>query len=37
MKIGKDNDLIDHTGVVYVKNDFELLWPIKSGVVCDEN
>ena len=29
--------MIDRTSVVYVENDIELLWPIESGVDCDEN
>ena len=33
----QDNDMIDRTSVVYVENDIELLWPIESGVDCDEN
>ena len=37
MKIRKDNDVTDHISVVYVKNDIELLWPIGSSTVCDEN
>lgn len=37
MKTRHDNDMIDCIGVVYVENDNELSWPIKSGVVYDEN
>ena len=37
MKTKQDNDVTDHTDVVYVKNDNEPSWLIKSGVVYDEN
>lgn len=37
MKIKQINDMIDHTGAVYAKNDIELSWPIKSIVDYDEN
>ena len=30
MKTRQDNDVIDHTGVVYAKNDIELLWAINQ-------
>ena len=29
--------MTDHTGVVYVENDIELLWPIGLGTTYDEN
>ena len=31
------NDVIDHTNVVYAKNEIESLWSIKPGVVCNKN
>ena len=37
MNTKEDNDVIDHIGVVYVKNDTKLSWSIKSGGDCDEN
>ena len=37
MKARQDNDLIDHLGMFYTKNDIELTLPIRSGVDCDEN
>ena len=37
MKIGKENDMTDYIGVIYVENDIELLWLIRSSVVYDEN
>ena len=37
MKIRQDNDMINRTSVVYVKNETELSWLIGSGVVCDKN
>ena len=36
-KTKEDNDVSDHIGVVYIKNDIELSWPIRLGVVLDEN
>ena len=36
-KTKEDNDVIDHIGVVYIKNDIELSWPIGLSVICDEN
>ena len=36
MKIRQDNDITDQTGVLYVENDSELLWSIRSSVICDE-
>ena len=35
-KIEKNNDMIDHIGIVYVKNDTEFLWPIRLDVTWDE-
>ena len=37
MKTREDNDVIDHIGVVYIKNDTKLLWPIRLGANYDEN
>ena len=36
MKPRKDNNMIDHIGAFYVKNDIKLLWPIGSSVVYEE-
>ena len=36
-KTREDNDVTNRTGVMYVKNDTELSWSIRSGTVCDEN
>ena len=36
-KTKQDNDMTDHMSLVYVENDIELLWPIKSGANSDEN
>ena len=33
----QDNDVIDCTGVAYAKNETELLWLIRPGMICDEN
>ena len=37
MKTREDNDVIDCIGVVYAKNETELLGLIKSSVVCYQN
>ena len=37
MKTKQDNDVIEHTSMVYIENNSELSWPIKPGVVCEEN
>ena len=37
MKTRQDNDMTDHTGVVYAENNNELSSSIKSGADCDEN
>lgn len=31
------NDMTDHIGVTYVKNETKLSWPIGIGAKCDEN
>lgn len=36
MKIRKVNDLTNHIGLAYTKNDIELSRPIRLGVVYDE-
>ena len=36
-KTKQDNDVIDHTGVIYVKNDAKLSSSIRSDADCDEN
>ena len=36
-KTRQDNDVTDRTGVIYVKNDIRLLWPIGAGSICDKN
>lgn len=33
----QNNDIIDHTSVVYVENDTELSWLIGPSIVCNEN
>ena len=37
MKTRQDDDIIDHTGVVYAKNKTKLSWPIKPTAFYDEN
>ena len=37
LKIGEDNNVIAHASMVYVKNDTELLWRIRSSIDCNEN
>lgn len=37
MKIRQDNDMIDQTGTLYVKNDTKLSLLIGPGTSCDEN
>lgn len=37
IKTRQDNNMTDHTGVVYTENKTELLLPIRSKAVCDEN
>ena len=37
MKTRQDNDVTEWTGSIYAENNIKLLWPIKYGVVCDEN
>ena len=37
IKTRQDNDLIDHTGMVYVEKETELSWSMALGTVCDEN
>ena len=37
MKTRKDNDVTDCISAVYVEYDIELSWPIRSGVIYDEN
>ena len=36
MKTSEDNDVTDHIGLVYTKNDTKLSGPIGLSVVCDE-
>ena len=36
-KTRQDNDMTDCIGTIYVENETELSWPIKLGVVYDEN
>ena len=36
MKTIQDNDMTNHTGVVYSENNIELSWPIILGTVFDE-
>ena len=37
MKTRQDNDMIDRIGAVYVENDSELWWLIRSSAIIDEN
>ena len=37
MKTRQDNDMTDHIGLLHSKIETELLGPIWSGIVCDEN
>lgn len=37
INIKENNDVIDPTGAIYVKNDIELSWSIEFGASCDEN
>ena len=37
MEIWKDNEMTDHIGTVYAKNENELSWLISSWAVYDEN
>ena len=36
-KTRQDNDMTSYIGVVYAKNETELLGPIELGVVCYQN
>ena len=36
-KTRQDNDVIDHTDVVYIENETELSWLIGLGTIYDEN
>lgn len=36
-KTKQDNDVSNHIGAVYDKNEIELSWPIGPGDVCDKN
>ena len=37
VKTKQDNDVTDNTSVICAENEIEFSWPIKSGVMCDEN
>ena len=37
IKSREDNDVIDCIGLLYVKNETELLWPIQQGTFYDED
>ena len=37
MKTRKDKNMINCTSAFYVENDTKLSWPIRLGVVYDEN
>ena len=37
MKIREDNYVTNRTNAIYVENEIELSWPIKSGLVSDKN
>ena len=36
-KTRNNNYVTNHIDMTYIENETELLWPIKLGVVCDEN
>ena len=36
-KTRHENDLTDHTSVIYIENDTNLSWLIRSGANYDEN
>ena len=36
-KTGQDNNVTDKIGAVYIENETELSWPIRSSAICDEN
>lgn len=33
----EDNNVTDHTNVVYIEKEIELPWLIRVGAVCDKN
>ena len=37
MKTRHDNEMTDHIGAIYAKNETKLSWSIRLGVICDEN
>ena len=37
MKTKQDNGVANHIGAIYIENEIDLLWPIRSGPVYDEN
>ena len=37
MKTKQDNDMTDHVGAIYAKNDNEQSWLIRLSVACNEN
>ena len=37
MKTRQDNDMIDHTCMIYVKNDNEISYRMGSSAICDKN
>ena len=37
MTTRQDNDMTDHIGVIYAKNDTKLSWPIGPSVDSDDN
>ena len=37
MKTKQDNGVANHIGATYIENKIDLLWPIRSGTVYDEN
>ena len=37
IKTKQDNNMTYWTGAIYDKKEIELLWLIRSSVVCDEN
>ena len=37
MKTRHDHNVTDCIDVIYIENDIELSWPIRSGANCDED
>ena len=37
MKTKQDNDVTDCTNAIYVENEIELWWSIRSSMICEKN